>query len=600
MAKKTRTPRRPSSKSTTSRSRAIASLDAAGRDLPGFVEAQLFPRPAKNRSAGAIDRHQVRAKARAAGMVVTADSERLMASAATVVNATAAPNEAIPAEVRQSTEALQQRVKRFHGARASLAWFPWPWVSSACGDRFGYLTPWPLRKASRLPFTPATVALVDRLGELMGDPGRETMPDGPIPAGFTYVGQFVDHDITFDVSPALEQETDATTLRNMRSPSLDLDAVYGRGPALDPFLYVFPTTGPPSAIRMLLGQNTPSGPGGPSGPVNNPGAMVAKTDFDVPRVSSQTAVVGDPRNDENLIVSQFHHAMLRFHNRVVDLLVLAGFSGDIFVEARRLVRHHYQWAVVHDFLPRLCGTTVMTSALGSVTAAIGSPFSMPVEFSVAAYRCGHSMIRDRYWVNHNFPFATLGQVFEFIRVPRLPVLSNWVVDFNALFETGFPVPIFNRARKIDSVLANGLESLPGFTGMMAVLAQRNLRRGLALGLPSGQAMAAFFGVPPITAAQLQSGLPADEVAVLNSANGLLLKKTPLWYYILREAAVREGGDRLGPVGARIVAQTFVRMLKRDETSFLNLPGGFTPSLTAATPGTFTFADLVHFAGVTTP
>lgn len=174
------------------------------------------------------------------------------------------------------------------------------------------------------------------------------------------------------------------------------------------------------------------------------------------------------------------------------------------------------------------------------------------------------------------------------------------MDFNAFFDTGITVPVNNKARKIDSVLANGLESLPGFSGMMQVLAQRNLRRGLALGLPSGQGVAKFFNVPTLTAAELQQGLPANEVAILTANGGLLLKRTPLWYYVLREAVVANGGDRLGPVGARIVAETFVRILKRDASSYLNLPGGFTPSLPSATPGTFTFADLVNFAGVTQP
>jgi len=180
------------------------------------------------------------------------------------------------------------------------------------------------------------------------------------------------------------------------------------------------------------------------------------------------------------------------------------------------------------------------------------------------------------------------------------VLSNWVVDFNAFFDTGIAVPVNNKARKIDSVLANGLESLPGFTGMMTVLAQRNLRRGLALGLPSGQGVAKAFGVTALAAAQLQQGLPPGEVAALNDHNGLLLKKTPLWYYILRESTVIHSGERLGPVGARLVAETFVRILKRDATSFLNLSGGFTPSLPSITAGDFTFADIVNFAGATKP
>jgi hypothetical protein len=225
---------------------------------------------------------------------------------------------------------------------------------------------------------------------------------------------------------------------------------------------------------------------------------------------------------------------------------------------------------------------------------------MPVEFSVAAYRTGHSMIRNNYWVNFNFTNAGLDQVFQFNRNPNLPVLSTWVVDFNAFFDTGVAVPVHNKTRKIDSVLANGLESIPGGSGIMAILATRNLRRGLALGLPSGQAMAASFGITPMTTAQLTQGLPANEIAILNLAAGILLQKTPLWYYVLRESAVLRNGDQLGPVGAKIVADTFIRMLKRDATSYLNVTGTFVPVLPSATAGDFTVADLVIFAGVTQP
>jgi hypothetical protein len=465
------------------------------------------------------------------------------------------------------------------------------------------------RAATKLPFNVATQALLGQLGNLMGDPGRDPNPAShnpadagvsSIPAGFTYFGQFVDHDITFDVSSTLDADTDANTINNMRTPVLDLDSVYGRGPGLDPFLYAFPSTGPSTAIKFQLGNNTNTGPGGPSSN-GTPGGMVAQSNFDVPRIpGTNTAVIGDPRNDENLLVVQFHHAMLRFHNAVVDLLLAAAFAGDIFAEAKRIVTHHYQWTVVHDFLERICGAAAVNNAMASVVALVGSTFRMPVEFAVAAYRFGHSMIRDTYWVNFNFPVATLGQVFEFNRNPRLPVFSNWVVDFNAFFDTGVPVPVHNKARRIDSFIAAGLESLPGFAGLMAILATRNLRRGLALGLPSGQGMANAFGIAPMTAAQLTSGLPAAEVTVLNSSGALLLKKTPLWYYVLREAAVLGGGNQLGPVGGRIVAETFVRMLKRDASSYLNVPGGFTPILPSATPGDFTVADLVAFAGVTLP
>jgi len=530
-----------------------------------------------------------------------------IAAAAATVNTKAAPVSKLPEDVKKSIQSLKEGTRRFHGAKLAITWFPFPMVASECADKFGYISHPVIRLTTRLPFTPANKTLMEDLGNLMGDPGRETAPDSNIPAGFTYVGQFVDHDITMDISSSIDVFTDANTINNMRTPSLDLDSLYSGGPGLDPFMYSFPTAGPSTAIKFQLGTNRNLGPGGPGGAAGI-GGMRVQTNFDVPRMhnplnpaaSTNAAIIGDPRNDENLIVTQFHHAMLKFHNKVVDLLVAAGFPGDIFTEAKRRVTHHYQWAVLNDFVRRICGNVAVDNALFTVIAPIGSPFRMPVEFAVAAYRLGHSMIRDRYWVNFNFPGATLAQVFQFNRNPNLPILSNWVVDFNAFFDTGVVVPVNNKARKIDSVLANGLESIPGGSGIMAVLAARNLRRGLALGLPSGQGMAKQFGIPPLTAAQLTDGLPANEIAILTSSSSLLLRQTPLWYYILREAKVLFDGNQLGPVGARIVAETFVRILKRDATSMLNVSGGFTPSLPSAVPGTFTFADLIRFSGVNQP
>ena len=269
----------------------------------------------------------------------------------------------LPRDVRESTEALAPQAKRFHGAKVSLAWFPWKRLASDCADKFGYLTPKKIRSATSLPFNANTIGLMDQLGALMADAGRETAADSGIPAGFTYVGQFVDHDITFDVSSTLDALTNAETIHNMRTPALDLDSVYGDGPALHPFLYAFPQLGQPAtAIKFQLGSNQNAGPGGSSSN-GTPAGMKTLTDFDLPRVhnpvspaaSTLTAIIGDPRNDENLIISQFHHAMLRVHNRVVDSLVAANFAGDIFVEAKRIVSHHYQWAVVNDFLRRICG-----------------------------------------------------------------------------------------------------------------------------------------------------------------------------------------------------------------------------------------------------
>src|SRR5262245_10998675 len=575
--------------------------------LREFLEQTATPKGFVNRrplSADALRKRLIDLNLRP-----TVPLDRLLASVNRVKADAGAPEEKRPEEIRSSVRALKPEFHRFHGAKLELSWFPFPALFASCADGFGSLSPPPARAAPRLRFTATNQPWLGRLGGMMGDLGRDPNPAShnpadpgvsAIPAGFTYFGQFVDHDITFDISSSLTADTDANTINNMRSPALDLDSLYSRGPGLDPFMYSFPTSGPPTAVKFLVGTNTNVGPGGPSSN-GTPGGMATQANWDVPRVSGPlTAIIGDPRNDENLIVVQFHHAMLRFHNAVVDLLLAVAFAGDIFAEAKRIVTHHYQWAVVHDFLGRVCGMPAVNAALASVVAAVGSPFRMPVEFAVAAYLFGHSMIRDNYWVNFNFPNATLGQVFQFNRNPLLPVLSNWVVDFNAFFDTGVPVPVNNKARRIDSFMATGLESLPGFTGMMAILATRNLRRGLALGLPSGQGMANAFGITPMTAAELTQGLPVAEVNVLNSSGGLLLNKTPLWYYVLREAAVLGAGNQLGPVGGRIVAETFARILKRDASSYVNVAGGFVPMLPSAAPGDFTLADLIAFSGVNKP
>jgi hypothetical protein len=614
MTTKKKAPAKKSVKATsgkkTPKRATAAPIPAATSSIPeqvrDFLKQTSVPKGfVRSKQMTALD---LRKRASEINLRPTVSLEQLLSSVNRIKPALV-PVEKLPQDVKESIPAMKPAARRFHGVKIPLYWFPFPWLSSACADRFGYMSSPATRASTKLPFNPAMQALLGNLGNMMGDAGRDPNPTSQnsadpgvssTPAGFTYFGQFVDHDITLDVSSTLDAATDANTINNMRSPSLDLDSVYGQGPGLDPFLYVFPSSGPSTAIKLHRGTNTPVGPGGPSNN-GNPTGMVQQTNWDVPRIGgTNTAVIGDPRNDENLIIVQFQHAMLRFHNAVVDLLLAASFAGDIFAEAKRIVTHHYQWAVVHDFLRRICGSATVNNAMAGVSAPPGSPFRMPVEFAVAAYRFGHSMIRDFYWVNFNFTNATLGQVFEFNRNPRLPVFSNWVVDFNAFFDTGVPVPVHNKARKIDSFMANGLESLPGFAGMMAILATRNLRRALALGLPSGQGMANSFGIAPMTTAQLTSGLPPAEVAVLNSNGGILLNRTPLWYYVLREAAVLGGGNQLGPVGGRIVAETFVRILKRDASSYLNVSGGFTPMLPSAAPGNFTVADLVTFAGVTQP
>src|SRR4051812_36145515 len=204
------------------------------------------------------------------------------------IKAAAIPIDKLPQEVKESIRALKPEFRRFHGTKIELTWFPFPFVVSPCADRFGYMSPSATRTATRLPFNVASQALLGQLGNMMGDAGREPNPAShnpadpgvsKIPSGFTYFGQFVDHDITFDVSSTLDADTDANTINNMRTPMLDLDSVYGRGPGLDPFLYVFPSSGPSTAIKFQSGTNTNTGAGGPSSN-GTAGGMQAQSRFD--------------------------------------------------------------------------------------------------------------------------------------------------------------------------------------------------------------------------------------------------------------------------------------------------------------------------------
>src|SRR3712207_2314410 len=204
-------------------------------------------------------------------------------------------------------------------------------------------------------------------------------------AGMTFLGQFIDHDLTFDPTSSLERQVDPEQISNFRNPTLGLDSVYGAGPGGSPHLYDQSAAG--QGIKFLV-EPLPGGSG----------------KFDLPRNSQNVALIGDPRNDENLMVSQLQLAFLMFHNAVVDRVkATPGLASpdQAFAEAQRLVRWHYQWIVLHEFLPLTCGREVVDDVLKNGRRLYdwrNAPF-MPVEFSVAAYRFGHSQVRPGYVAN---------------------------------------------------------------------------------------------------------------------------------------------------------------------------------------------------------
>lgn len=387
-----------------------------------------------------------------------------------------------------------------------------------------------------------------------GDDARD------VAAGWPFFGQLIAHDITADRSLPVHQ-ADAATLRNARRPTIDLEFLYGDGPSGNPFLY--DRTDP---AKLLLGTNDAGQPG------------------DLPRNAQGVALVGDPRNDTHLIISQLHVAMLTLHNAVVDWLRAQGVSENgVFEESRRLTRWHYQWVVLHDFLPRLIGPDLTAELLteGPRFFVGDRAHAIPLEFADAAYRYGHSQIRRRYQVNAgSSPLPLFPDLIGFDPVP-----AARAVDWGYLFDLPGRLSA-PRAKKIDGRLASSLIELPlAITGEVEVdayhsLAVRDLQRGQGLGLPSGEAVARRMGKQPLTQEEVGLGWDAE---------------TPLWFYILREADVRHAGERLGPVGGRIVGEVLVSLIDRDPGSFRAADPGWLPTLPAHLAGRFDLVDLLLFA-----
>jgi hypothetical protein len=458
---------------------------------------------------------------------------------------------------------------------------------------------------------------LQELAEAMTDPDPSSADgDNPhIPSGFTYLGQFVDHDITLDLTALGEKESDPAAVTNFRAPALDLDSVYGLGPDGSHPLYARNPGDPDGKTpgpKFLIGRNINVAAGGVTGEHRN----------DLPRSPEGFALIGDDRNDENLIVAQTHLALLKFHNTVCEALgTSAAAPAAIFAAAREKVRWHYQWLVLHDFIERIAGKDAVARVLEHGRRFYRfrhTPF-MPVEFSAAAYRFGHSMVREVY--SHNRIFtpggvapATLQLLFRFTGLsggivgelapdpPTAPtpvrvLPSNWIIDWRRFHEIALPNPPdvpLNLSRKLDPFVVPALHTLPGGAGSLPF---RNLKRGVMLGLPSGQDVAKEMKIHGALAPEEIATGPDGAVA---KKHGLHLR-TPLWYYILKEAQLRGNGERLGPVGATIVSEVFVGLLEGDPLSFLSVNGKrWKPELPAAMPGTFTMADLLRFVGDISP
>jgi hypothetical protein len=415
-------------------------------------------------------------------------------------------------------------------------------------------------------------------------------------AGTTFMGQFMDHDMTFDQTSALGEETDPEVSPNTRSPTIDLDAVYLGGPRRAPQLYGFEH----SRIKFKIG--------------------FGGRFEDLPRDSAGRAIIGDPRNDENVIIAGLHAAFLLFHNRAVDYVKARERRADddeVFERARRLTRWHYQWMIVHEFLPLFIGQARTERILYRGRRFYRPRVAfMPVEFQGAAYRFGHTMVRPSYRANRvgnpgpdpGAP-AFFGMVFDPaghgqpdpVDLRGGASSARRFIGWETFFDFGLPEfngsgPAVKPNKLIDAKISTPLFLLPVGTiaafqpGQPISLPQRNLLRGVTWSLPSGQKIAREIGADPLDPFELPQ-FPSD----FN-----LNRSTPLWPYCLQEGFVREGGRSLGPVGGTIVGEVIIGLLQLDPRSYLSADPGWTPTLPqrdGKVSGEFGMVDFLTFAGV---
>ena len=458
---------------------------------------------------------------------------------------------------------------------------------SSCGTPgrgYGRMFP----SAPSASFTKSEIDALD--GAMMAPAEANPTPEGQVDAednptltaGYTYFGQFVDHDITFDDrSNDLTTPTAPSSLVNGRTPQLDLDSLYGDGPANSPTLYQ--TDG----IHLLEGS-----------PLTGSNDTKAR---DLPRAANGSALIGDPRNDENRIVAGIHALFIRFHNQIVDSVRRDNprmTNSQVFTEARRRVVQQYQQLVLFDYLPRIVDSRTFNDVVRMRNGRVATNLrfydncqQMPVEFSVAAYRFGHSQVRGLYRINDSVSrlpvfsgtFGTPGVDL----VGFSPSPSNFGIDWSYFFARGAGDTRAQAGYKFDASLTHSLSllPLPVSSAGPADLAQRNLLRAVQLGLPTGQDVARSIGVRPLADSQILVGKATGDAAdaqAITSVSPSLAGRAPLWTYVLAEAVnsayrvvngrivgTQVAPMRLGPVGSRIVMETFAGLLASDPTSIVN-------------------------------
>lgn len=421
--------------------------------------------------------------------------------------------------------------------------------------------------------------IIDSLALLANGMGSDQTSNGPAAAGMTFFGQFVDHDITLDATSALGTRISPATITNVRTPTLDLDCIYGSGPEASPHLY------------------------GTDQKKDNKGDTTnflvygrASAPYDLARTSNGTALIGDPRNDENAVVSQIQANMVALHNILMtEMLGSVATKDEIadtankgmshsdwemnvpdhhraFEEVRRYMRLHYQWAIWNELLPAFVDQAVLDNARRMQIFGPCAPM-MPVEFTGAAYRFGHATAQPHYDLDATRKKVALSDILGFGK-------RDTPLDMSLFFD--YEGKRTQSARPVGTSLGEDLLNLPFVKGDIelgevgetlvhprsANLPLRNMIRDrFTYQLASGEQVKEYL--------QDEAGLGMPDVSVPDALKSAGITKTPLWFYCLQEAK-EHGHGKLTGVGGNLVASVFARLLQDDETTYWHADG-FKPS-----------------------
>ena len=383
-----------------------------------------------------------------------------------------------------------------------------------------------------------------------------------LPAGFTYFGQFIDHDITRDdTSLGDAGKTAPADTPNGGGGRLDLDHLYGEGPNSRRHGHLY------QKDFFRLGEaRLPNG-----------------AQFDLPLDRRGKPESADKRSSENIILRQLCAMFMKLHNQAVGELPANTPPVERFQRARTRVRWQYQWILRNEYLGLICSSRVYQDLFGS-NGDEARPqmidwqtkgFSIPVEFSLAAFRFGHSMVRPAYFLNDHSGAVRLEDLFgDPTQAGAIPV--KHAVSWPNFLRAGARA---ENGMAIDTVIAAPLFHLPSehvhhvvrtrAPRLPAELPVRTLVRGARVGLATGEQVARQLRAPVLYRIKPRKHLRNPWVDLEELG---LRGRTPLWYYILLEAEIEQRGVKLGTVGSRLVAEVLEGALRADAESFLRVKG----------------------------